>query len=54
MVDADGLLAHRFGVPYLPNTLVVTADWRIVYQYTGAVTETLLRRSIDEVLGGGA
>lgn len=51
VVDPDGLLAYKFQVIAMPTTFVVSNDGRVLYQYTGIVTESLVRRSIENVLG---
>jgi thiol-disulfide isomerase/thioredoxin len=53
VVDPDGLLAYKFQVIAMPTTFVVSNDGRVLYQYTGIVTESLVRRSIEDVLGEG-
>jgi cytochrome c biogenesis protein CcmG/thiol:disulfide interchange protein DsbE len=49
--DSSGALAHDFGVLALPTTFVVGRDGVIAYHFTGIVTEPLLRRALDDVLG---
>jgi len=49
--DPSGGLAHDFGVLALPTTFVIGRDGVIAYQFTGIVTEPLLRRALDDVLG---
>lgn len=53
VVDPDGLLAYKFHVVAMPTTLVVSNDGRVRYHYTGIVTESLVRRSVEDVLGEG-
>jgi cytochrome c biogenesis protein CcmG/thiol:disulfide interchange protein DsbE len=48
--DRDGKIAHRFGVPYLPATVVAGADGELRYRLLGAQDEAQLRRFIEEIL----
>ena len=41
--DDSGSIAHRFGVPYLPATIVVGADGQLRFRALGAVDEGTLR-----------
>ncbi len=41
--DESGSIAHRFGVPYLPATIVVGADGQLRFRAVGAVDEGTLR-----------
>lgn len=50
--DPSGSLAHEFGVLALPSTFVIGADGWIEYQFTGIVTESLLRDAVQDLLGG--
>jgi peroxiredoxin len=52
--DPSGKLAHEFGVLALPSTFVLGEDGMIEYQFTGIISEPLLRDAIEDVLGGGA
>jgi cytochrome c biogenesis protein CcmG/thiol:disulfide interchange protein DsbE len=49
--DPSGALAHDFGVLALPTTFVGGRDGVIAYHFTGIVTEPLLRRALEDVLG---
>jgi cytochrome c biogenesis protein CcmG/thiol:disulfide interchange protein DsbE len=49
--DPSGALAYDFGVIALPTTFVVGRDGVIAYHFTGIVTEPLLRRALEDVLG---
>jgi cytochrome c biogenesis protein CcmG/thiol:disulfide interchange protein DsbE len=51
--DPSGSLAHEFGVLAMPSTFVISADGWIEYQFTGIVTESLLRDALEDVLRGG-
>jgi DsbE subfamily thiol:disulfide oxidoreductase len=53
VMDPDGLLAYKFQVRAMPTTFVVSNDGQLRYHYTGIVTESLVRRSIEDVLGEG-
>lgn len=46
--DPSGRLAFDFGLLGLPSTVVIDRAGRIVFHYTGIVTETLLRDSIAD------
>jgi DsbE subfamily thiol:disulfide oxidoreductase len=48
--DREGLLAYRFGVPYLPATVLVDAKGEMRYRLVGAQTETTLRRYLTQLL----
>jgi thiol-disulfide isomerase/thioredoxin len=48
--DRDGKIAHRFGVPYLPATVLAGADGQLRYRLLGAQEEADLRGFIDEIL----
>jgi DsbE subfamily thiol:disulfide oxidoreductase len=50
VADREGILAHRFGVPYLPATVLVDARGEMRYRLVGAQTETTLRRYLTELL----
>jgi DsbE subfamily thiol:disulfide oxidoreductase len=49
--DPAGELAYRFGVPWLPATVVVDASGEMRYRFVGAVTESTLRAHLEDVLG---
>ena len=51
VADREGILAHRFGVPYLPATVLVDARGEMRYRLVGAQTETTLRRYLTQLLG---
>jgi thiol-disulfide isomerase/thioredoxin len=51
--DRTGEVAHQFGVPYLPATILVGRDGEMRYQLLGAQTESTIRRYIEELLGSG-
>jgi cytochrome c biogenesis protein CcmG/thiol:disulfide interchange protein DsbE len=50
VVDADGRIAHAFGVPYLPATVLVDASGELRYRLLGAQTETNLRHYVEQLL----
>lgn len=47
--DPDGDLAYRFGVPFLPTTVVIDADGRLRYRITGEIDAVTLRDLLREV-----
>jgi thiol-disulfide isomerase/thioredoxin len=47
--DADGSLAHRFGVPFLPTTFVVDGDGRMRFRVLGEVDAETLEMLVDDV-----
>lgn len=51
--DPSGSLAHEFGVMALPTTFIVGRDGWIEYQFTGIVTEAMVRDAIAGELGRG-
>lgn len=50
VADREGTLAHRFGVPYLPATVLVDAQGEMRYRFAGAQTETTLRKYLTQLL----
>jgi DsbE subfamily thiol:disulfide oxidoreductase len=50
VADREGVLAYRFGVPYLPATVLVDARGQMRYRLAGAQTETTLRRYVTQLL----
>ncbi|MGH2740306.1 MAG: TlpA family protein disulfide reductase [Actinomycetota bacterium] len=48
--DPAGELAFDYGLFGLPSTFIINREGRIVFHYTGIVTESLLHDSLDEVL----
>jgi DsbE subfamily thiol:disulfide oxidoreductase len=50
VADREGILAYRFGVPYLPATVLVDAKGEMRYRLVGAQTETTLRRYLTQLL----
>jgi thiol-disulfide isomerase/thioredoxin len=48
--DRDGKIAHRFGIPYLPATVVAGVDGQLRYRLLGAQDEVEPRGSIEEIL----
>ena len=48
LIDASGSLAYRFGVPYLPATIVADANGRLRYRVVGAIDAQTLRGLIGE------
>jgi thiol-disulfide isomerase/thioredoxin len=51
--DPTGQIAHRFGVPYLPATILVDRDGRMRYLLPGAQSEARLRGYLQELLASG-
>jgi cytochrome c biogenesis protein CcmG/thiol:disulfide interchange protein DsbE len=49
IADADGELARRFGVPFLPTTVVIDADGRLRYRVTGEIDAATLDRLLADV-----
>ena len=47
--DADGSLAHRFGVPFLPTTFVVDGDGQMRFKVMGEIDRETLERLVDDV-----
>jgi thiol-disulfide isomerase/thioredoxin len=50
--DPSGSLAYRFGVPYLPATIVVDPQGELRFKVAGAVDEGTLQDLIAEASGG--
>ena len=50
VVDADGKIAHEFGIPYLPATVLVDASGQMRYRLLGAQPESNLRRYIEDLV----
>jgi DsbE subfamily thiol:disulfide oxidoreductase len=50
VADREGILAYRFGVPYLPATVLVDARGQMRYRLAGAQTETTLRKYLTQLL----
>lgn len=50
VADREGILAYRFGVPYLPATVLIDARGQMRYRLVGAQTETTLRGYLTELL----
>ncbi|HYH27933.1 MAG TPA: TlpA disulfide reductase family protein [Actinomycetota bacterium] len=49
VADPDGQLAYRFGVPFLPATIIADARGEMRYRLVGEQTESTLRRYLAEV-----
>jgi thiol-disulfide isomerase/thioredoxin len=49
-VPDDGLLAHGFGVPYLPATILVDRSGEMRYRLLGAQEEAVIRGYVEELL----
>jgi thiol-disulfide isomerase/thioredoxin len=47
--DADGSLAHRFDVPFLPTTFVVDRNGQMRFKVVGELNAETLERLVDEV-----
>lgn len=50
VADPDGLLAYRFGVPYIPATVIVDGRGEMRYRLVGAQSEETLVGYLEEVL----
>lgn len=50
--DPSGAIAHRFGVPYLPATIVVDARGEMRFRAVGALDAPTLRDLIARASGG--
>ncbi len=50
VADPTGIIAHHFGVPYLPATILVDARGQMRYRLAGAQAETTLERYLEELL----
>ncbi|HEX6207067.1 MAG TPA: TlpA disulfide reductase family protein [Actinomycetota bacterium] len=48
--DPTGIIAHRFGVPYLPATILVDRAGEMRLRLVGAQTEEALRVHLEELL----
>jgi cytochrome c biogenesis protein CcmG/thiol:disulfide interchange protein DsbE len=51
--DPAGDLAYRFGVPFLPTTVVIDAEGRLRYRIAGAIDEETLADLLSRVTAGG-
>lgn len=52
--DPTGIIAHRFGVPYLPATVLVDAEGEMRLRLVGAQTEEALRGHLENLLAQGS
>jgi cytochrome c biogenesis protein CcmG, thiol:disulfide interchange protein DsbE len=50
VADPSGIIAYRFGVPYLPATILVDAEGEMRVRLVGAQTETSLRGHLEDLL----
>jgi thiol-disulfide isomerase/thioredoxin len=50
--DEAGELAYRFGVPFLPTTVIVDAEGNLRYRVTGAIDAATLRELVERVSSG--
>ena len=50
--DPAGDLAFRFGVPFLPTTVLIDADGQLRYRVTGAIDEETLADLLSRVAAG--
>ena len=48
--DRTGIVAHRFGIPYLPATVLVDASGEMRVRLVGAQTEADLERHLESLL----
>jgi cytochrome c biogenesis protein CcmG/thiol:disulfide interchange protein DsbE len=51
-VTDDGPLAHQFGIPYLPATVIVDREGEMRYRLLGAQPEQKVREYVEELLAG--
>ena len=51
VADRDGSLAHEFGIPYLPATILVDPTGEMRYLMLGAQPEQTVRKHVEELLG---
>jgi cytochrome c biogenesis protein CcmG/thiol:disulfide interchange protein DsbE len=51
--DADGELAYRFGVPFLPTTVVVDAAGQMRFRVTGAIDAATLDDLLERAAAPG-
>lgn len=49
--DPTGIVAHRFGVPYLPATVLIDREGVMRTRLVGAQTEAAFRSELDALLG---
>ena len=49
-VADDGVIAHRFGVPYLPATVLVDRSGGMRYRLLGAQDEAVVRGYLEDLL----
>lgn len=54
MLDVDGLSARALSITGTPETLVISADGRILMRWSGPITADVLRNRIYPALEGGA
>ena len=47
--DADGSLAYRFDVPFLPTTFVIDGDGQMRFKVMGEIDAETLERLVDDV-----
>ncbi len=47
LLDESGDIAYRFGVPFLPTTVIVDADGNLRFRVTGAIDAATLRDLVD-------
>jgi thiol-disulfide isomerase/thioredoxin len=52
LIDASGSLAYRFGVPYLPATIIADANGRLRYRVVGAMDAQTLRDLLAKAASG--
>jgi hypothetical protein len=50
--DPSGSIAYRFGVPYLPATIVVDRDGDLRFRVVGAIDEDTLTALIADASSG--
>jgi cytochrome c biogenesis protein CcmG/thiol:disulfide interchange protein DsbE len=54
MLDVDGLSVRALSIAGTPETLVISADGRILMRWSGPITADVLRNRIYPALEGGA
>jgi len=48
LADPSGYLSYRFGVPFLPATIVIGADGRLRFRVVGEIDRETLDRLVEE------
>ncbi len=50
-LDEDEDIFAKYGVPYQPATVLITADMRVADAWAGALSEEEIRAKLDQLLG---